>query len=98
MYNPFEWDLALAQKVKAPALFSLQKTPKQPSIRLSKCQKYEGRNTKTGDMKHSVRRGIFFFIELPGYQKIQPLFQSSDSGLKGYEEIAICDFNIPVPC
>lgn len=53
---------------------------------------------KTGDTKHSVRRGFcFFFLELPAYLKIKPPFQSSDSVLKGYEEIAICDFNIPVP-
>lgn len=50
---------------------------------------------KAGDMKYSVRRGSFF-LELPGYPKIKPKFQSSDSVSKGYEEIAICDFNIPV--
>lgn len=36
------------------------------------------------------------FPKSPGYLRIKLLFQPRDSVLKGYEEIAICDFNIPV--
>jgi len=52
--------------------------------------------TRRRDMKHSVRKEDFSRITC--YLKIKPPFQSRDSDLKGYEEIAICDFNIPVPC
>lgn len=52
MYPLFDWDLAPAQKLKAPALFLIQNKTKQPSIRRAKCLKCEGRNMKAGDMKY----------------------------------------------
>lgn len=68
---------------------------KQPRIKLAKCLKSEGRNTKPGDIKHSVKMRKDF-PKLPGYLKIKLPFQPRDSILKDYEETAICDCNIPV--
>lgn len=78
-------------KAKNPCFALFQNKTTQDKI--SKMS--EERNTKTGDIKHSVRMEKDF-PKLPGYLKMKFPFQPRDSILKGYEETVICDFNIPV--